>query len=85
MFHCKVMVVDEVWSSVGSTNFDNRSFRLNDEANLNLHGADFAREQILAFDADLARSRRITFADWQGRPLREKLGENLAGLMRSQM
>ena len=85
MFHCKVMVVDEVWSSVGSTNFDNRSFRLNDEANLNLHDADFAREQILAFDADLARSRRITFKDWQGRPLREKLGENLAGLMRSQM
>ena len=35
MYHCKVMVVDDLWVSVGSTNFDNRSFRLNDEANLN--------------------------------------------------
>ena len=36
MFHCKTMIVDDVWVSVGSTNFDNRSFRLNDEANLNV-------------------------------------------------
>src|SRR6185295_14483555 len=35
MFHCKVLVIDDVWTSVGSTNFDNRSFKLNDEANLN--------------------------------------------------
>ena len=35
MYHCKVMVIDDCWVSVGSTNFDNRSFRLNDEANLN--------------------------------------------------
>src|SRR5689334_17290577 len=36
MFHCKVLVVDGLWVSVGSTNFDPRSFRLNDEANLNI-------------------------------------------------
>ena len=46
LFHCKVMVVDEVWTSVGSTNFDNRSFSINDEANLNIYDRDFAREQI---------------------------------------
>ena len=45
MFHCKVMVVDGAVDSVGSTNFDNRSFRLNDEANLNVHDAAFARAQ----------------------------------------
>ena len=45
MYHCKVMIVDDLWTSVGSTNFDNRSFRLNDEANLNVLDADFAREQ----------------------------------------
>ena len=48
-FHCKVMVVDEVWTSVGSTNFDNRSFCINDEANLNVYDRDFARTQIRAF------------------------------------
>ena len=42
MYHVKVMVVDDVWTSVGSTNFDNRSFRLNDEANLNIFDAGFA-------------------------------------------
>jgi len=42
MFHCKVMIVDDVWVSVGSTNFDSRSFRLNDEANLNIYDHAFA-------------------------------------------
>ena len=46
MYHCKVMIVDELLVSVGSTNFDNRSFRLNDEANLNIFDAAFAAEQV---------------------------------------
>jgi cardiolipin synthase len=75
MFHCKVFVVDGVWTSVGSTNFDNRSFRLNDEANLNVYGAEFARRQTAIFAADLARSRRVSYAEWQQRPLREKVVE----------
>src|SRR5688572_18230839 len=45
MYHCKVMIVDDLWTSVGSTNFDNRSFRLNDEANLNVYDPEFARAQ----------------------------------------
>ena len=85
MFHCKVMIVDEIWTSVGSTNFDNRSFRLNDEANLDIHDERFAREQIAIFERDLARSRRITFAEWKARPLSEKIMEHTAGLFRSQM
>ena len=48
MMHCKVLVIDGVWSSVGSSNFDDRSFRLNDEANLNVFSEDLAREQIAA-------------------------------------
>ena len=43
MFHCKVLIVDGLLVSVGSTNFDNRSFRLNDEANLNIYDREFAR------------------------------------------
>jgi cardiolipin synthase len=42
MFHCKVLIVDELWVSVGSTNFDSRSFKLNDEANLNVYNQQFA-------------------------------------------
>ncbi len=53
MYHVKLLIVDGLWSSVGSTNFDARSFRLNDEANLNVYDADFARLQTQTFDADL--------------------------------
>ena len=85
MYHCKVMTVDDIWTSVGSTNFDNRSFRLNDEANLNVYDADFAREQVTVFEQDKARSRRVTFEEWVARPLSEKLKERLAALLRSQL
>ena len=85
MFHCKVMVVDGLWSSVGSTNFDNRSFRLNDEANLNVHDRDFAQEQLAVFEQDLRRSREVTMEQWRSRPLREKAAELLAALLRPQL
>ncbi|MEO8635920.1 MAG: phospholipase D-like domain-containing protein [Gemmatimonadales bacterium] len=85
MYHCKIMIVDRCWTSVGSTNFDNRSFRLNDEANLNVHDEAFALEQCRVFDADLTRARRITLAQWQGRPELEKIREQLAALLRSQL
>lgn len=50
MYHCKVMIVDDLWVSVGPTNFDSRSFRPNDEANLNVLDAEFAREQLGVFE-----------------------------------
>lgn len=85
MYHCKVMVVDGIWSSVGSTNFDNRSFRLNDEANLNVFDEEFAARQIEIFAQDKAKSRRVTLEEWRNRPLSEKLTERLAGLLRAQL
>jgi cardiolipin synthase len=85
MYHCKVMIVDEFMVSAGSTNFDDRSFRLNDEANLNIYDAEFAAEQARIFDADLARSRRVDLATWQARPLTEKLLERFASLFGSQL
>ena len=85
MYHCKVMIVDELLVSTGSTNFDNRSFRLNDEANLNIYDARFAKEQVVVFDADLALSRRITLAEWENRPLTERLAERAASLIGSQL
>jgi cardiolipin synthase A/B len=85
MFHCKVMIVDDVWVSVGSTNFDNRSFAVNDEANLNVYDGKFAQRQAEVFRQDLARSRRVTLEEWQNRPWREKLMEHAAGLLGSQL
>jgi cardiolipin synthase A/B len=72
MFHCKVLVVDGRWTSVGSTNFDSRSFRLNDEANLNVYDEGFAKRQLAQFEKDLGKSRRITLHEWETRPLWEK-------------
>ena len=85
MFHCKVLVVDGLWVSVGSTNFDERSFRLNDEANLNVYNREFAAEQEAIFEQDLKRARRITLQEWQDRPLREKAWEHFWALFGSQL
>jgi cardiolipin synthase len=85
MYHCKVMIVDELLTSVGSTNFDNRSFRLNDEANLNVYDHAFAQRQIEVFRDDLAHARRITYEDWRNRPWREKLLEWIASALRVQL
>jgi cardiolipin synthase A/B len=81
MFHCKTLIVDGLMTSVGSTNFDPRSFHLNDEANLNVYGADFARRMTEVFEADLRRCKRITLEDWQGRPAKEKLHERMTTVL----
>lgn len=85
MYHCKVMIVDERFVSVGSTNFDNRSFAVNDEANLNVLDEAFARGQVEIFEADLAQSRRITLKAWRARPWHERLLEQAAALLESQL
>ena len=60
-----------------------RSFRLNDEANLNLYNAAFSRRQTAVFKQDLPRAKRITLQAWQQRPRREKLKERAATLFRA--
>jgi cardiolipin synthase len=85
MYHPKVMVVDDVWASVGSTNFDDRSFRLNQEDNLNVYDREFAAGQAAAFARDRAVSRRITLEAWRRRPLWERIQERAAGVLRKQL
>jgi cardiolipin synthase len=85
MYHCKVLIVDGLLVSVGSTNFDNRSFRLNDEATLNVVDPGFAAAQTATFEADLGLSRRVSHAEWIDRPLRERLGEALSALISTQL
>jgi cardiolipin synthase len=77
MYHCKVLVVDGLWVSVGSTNFDSRSFRLNDEANLNVYDADFAKQQTAQFEEDLKKSRRVTYEEWKSRPIWVKAWDHI--------
>ncbi len=85
MFHCKVMVVDDLWVSVGSTNFDNRSFRLNAEANLNVIDRRLALQERRAFEKDRLRARHITLDEWHHRPLLDRMGDWFAGLVGSQL
>jgi cardiolipin synthase A/B len=85
MYHCKIMIVDDVWVSVGSTNFDDRSFRLNAETNLNIYDAEFAKGLIQAFEEDKARSRLVTRAEFKRRSALSKLIDELAGLLRRQL
>jgi cardiolipin synthase len=85
MFHCKVMVVDDRWVSVGSTNFDSRSFRLNAEANLNVIDRGLALQERRVFENDRRRSRRITLDAWQHRPAVDRVGDWFAGLVGSQL
>jgi hypothetical protein len=72
MFHCKVLVIDDYFSSLGSTNFDNRSFQLNDEVNLNVFDERFSSEQSRIFDEDAKRSKLVTYEDWKQRPWYQK-------------
>lgn len=64
MYHSKLMTIDDRWASVGSANLDNRSFRLNDEANLTVHDADFARKIRAIIEADMEDSEGYTRERW---------------------
>jgi cardiolipin synthase len=85
MMHAKTMVVDGAWSTVGSSNFDERSFRLNDEVNVNVFDDGIARQMEAMFFEDLARSREITLRRWFKRPALERMKERLAGVFRPQL
>ena len=85
MYHVKALVVDSLLVSVGSTNFDNRSFILNDEANLNVLDRDFAKQQEAVFEDDWKHARPITLQAWQNRPFMEKVGGKIADLIGAQL
>lgn len=85
LYHTKVMVVDGVWTSIGSTNVGNRSFRLNDEANLNIYDAEFAAGQETLLEDDIARSTRVTLEAWHDRSLFDRVTDFLASLLSSQL
>jgi cardiolipin synthase len=75
LMHAKTMVVDSVWATVGSTNFDNRSFALNEELNLTVYDAGMARQLEQAFADDLRYSKKITYEEWNSRGIGERIFE----------
>ncbi len=84
MIHAKVLTVDGLWSVVGSTNFDNRSFGLNDEVNLAACDREFAARLDQDFRRDLASSAEITYQRWAHRPLLERAPELLGWVFERQ-
>jgi cardiolipin synthase len=84
MIHAKIMLIDAAWGIVGSTNFDNRSFGLNDEVNLAVRDADFVARLESDFVRDLAHSERITLERWRHRPILERAPELLGWVLERQ-
>jgi len=84
MTHVKALIVDGLWSVIGTTNFDNRSFEHNDEVNIAVRDATVASRVMLDLEADIARSREIAAAAWRARPLWEKLVGTVAWILERQ-
>ena len=85
MMHAKTMVVDGIWTTIGSSNFDDRSFRLNDEVNVNVYDEGIAAEMKQMFFEDLARSEEITHRRWHRRPRFDRVKEKLAAWFKPQI
>ena len=85
MLHAKSMVVDDIWASVGTVNFDNRSFQLHDEVTLCVWGDEFAGLLLEAFARDLERSERIDPKRWKGRRLDRRAAEAATKLLRREL
>jgi cardiolipin synthase len=84
MYHPKTMVVDDVYVTIGSANFDNRSFSLNDEVSLDVLDKEVAAENLKYFARDLKDSKQLTREEFEARPLYIKLLDHLCGMFRSQ-
>jgi len=84
MIHAKVMCVDSLWAVVGSTNFDNRSFGLNDEVNLAVRDSAVALRLESDMEADLKQSRRISLEEWRHRAVTERATEWLGWVFERQ-
>jgi cardiolipin synthase len=84
MTHVKMLVVDDLWSVLGTTNLDNRSFEHNDEVNVAVRDRSLAERLTCDFATDLTRCRAITLEAWQRRPVWEKLVGTVAWILERQ-
>lgn len=84
MIHAKILCVDHVWAVVGSTNFDNRSFGINDEVNLAVRERALAMRLENDMANDLKESRQISLEAWRRRPVTERATELLGWVFERQ-
>jgi cardiolipin synthase A/B len=85
LLHSKTMVVDGTWATIGSTNFDNRSFALNEELNLSIFSRDIASRFERIFKDDLTRSHQVTYRAWKRRGFAGRVLEFLSLPLRDQL
>jgi len=85
LLHAKTMVVDGVWATIGSTNFDNRSFAFNQEVNLTVYDKAVARRLEDIFQDDLKYSTQISYEEWRSRGIFERLFELFAFPIKEQL
>jgi cardiolipin synthase len=85
LLHHKTMVVDDVWSTIGTTNFDSRSFAHNEENNVCVYDRRIARELIGIFEQDVKQCTRVDYAEWRRRGLLQKGQELIAALLQEQV
>jgi cardiolipin synthase len=83
--HQKVMIVDGIWCAIGSTNFDPRSFRINEEITVAICDADVASELRAAYVEDVKNSDEWSAARWHGRDLRHRIIDRLSALLKRQL
>ncbi len=85
MLHAKSLCIDGAWSSVGSVNFDNRSFQLQDEATIGIQSRELARLLTEQFERDLEVSEEIQLGRWRGRPAWQRAQERVMQLARREL
>jgi cardiolipin synthase len=84
MTHAKVLNVDDLWVVLGTTNFDNRSFELNDEVNVAIRDEGMSARLTEDFGKDLLSCEEVTIETWNRRPLLEKIVEPFAWILERQ-
>jgi cardiolipin synthase len=84
MYHLKVLLVDGKWAVVGTSNFDNRSFGINDEICVAFPDMAITHRLALDFDADLMKSERMTLQAWNQRSLFERAHAQISRLIERQ-
>lgn len=85
LYHTKVLIVDDMFTSIGSTNFDNRSFLFNEENNVNVMDRGFALNMLEQFERDKTRASSISYEQWRERPWYQKLLELFSSFLKSQV
>ena len=84
MIHAKITLIDGLWAIAGSTNFDSRSFALNDEVNMAMPSSTVVERLEQDFENDLKSSRPVSYEQWKHRPIWERAQERIGWLLENE-